>query len=388
MNEIAKYSFDVSIDGQLNLSGIFDVCLFSGHGSGTRLLIPRGCFIRQLILDGEICPVDETYDKDFIIPLTDSVSRIQGEFSTTAPGGKEGYLRAGRWHPFIEEIESSTDYCFSLASPGDMVLITSGDPDDDGVISWRGPGPLGIAMVPGHMAVQGFEGNIELVRVRSFPGEDCREDLNIMADCAGFFLDLFGFFPGRRFVILPGRKSMTGGVPLAPGMVAIHRGAVPDEIAGDYRSFIISHEMAHQYFNRGIMKGPHRWLSIMLGLWADREYSRNRGLNPGAYRYMVRTYEEAVVRGENPGFYGNPSESCDMTIAHGRGLSFLNALEEAFGPALLHQWAVSLIRDMAGRCPGPEDFLGKINPVGAEAENLWHRWVDGNQENEAVFDGL
>ena len=67
-------------------------------------------------------------------------------------------------------------------------------------------------------------------------------------DAIRFYVSLFGFYPHRYLVLLPGTEAPTGGYPVDIGIVKIHGLDAMSEMTPDYLAWITAHEIAHMYW--------------------------------------------------------------------------------------------------------------------------------------------
>ena len=272
------------------------------------------------------------------------------------------------WYPQIWWGHATGDaYDVKIAAPEGYVLFTSGRQDPK--TGWNHQEHVrdfGLFLAKNVQVKEAEAGDV-LVRVVFRPkGAECAQLLSTTAvDVITFYRKRFGVFPYSSLTIIPGGADPVGGYPVSSAIVAIHGEETFDPKADDtHWRWITAHEIGHQYWSEYVLSpGPDTlgWLLIGLGLYADREYSRPRGINH-QHRDMMNGYIEGVRHGYDTTAGRTPEQEDALEwdynniVVHDKGLSIISALATVMGKATFDRAYVRVLKEFAGRPMSSDDF--------------------------------
>ncbi len=211
--------------------------------------------------------------------------------------------------------------------------------------------------------------------------------LKTAVDVINFYRREFGFYPHTSLSIIPGMDNPAGGYPVSTAMVVIHGQKRLAERPEAFWRWITAHEIGHQYWGEHVLaegSSSLSWLMIGLGIHADREFRRARGIT------TVGALEANYVNGVKQGF----DTTMDITdeqenaikwdfnnvVIHGKSAAMLNALESVLGPPAFKQLYLRCLKDYAGRRLPWRDFQRAAETVaGEDLEWFFDQWVRSSQ---------
>jgi hypothetical protein len=249
------------------------------------------------------------------------------------------------------------DYTVRFAVPDAMRVATSGRFIDG---AWRAAGlrTFGFFVGRKHQIVEADAGDVH-VRVLYPAGADKAAGLILKtaADAIQFYRGRFGTYPHRSISVVPGMSHPAGGYPAASALVVIHgQGNFALRPENHWR-WITAHEIGHQYWMEHVLAdGPDslNWLMIGLGLYADREYRRARGITDGTGD-LWRNYVSGVREGIDTTMDVTPEQEhaigwdFNNVVAHGKSMALVNSLEDVLGASLFDQFYRRLLQDYGGK---------------------------------------
>lgn len=180
--------------------------------------------------------------------------------------------------------------------------------------------------------------------IRSFYFEDDAkwgEKLATLAsDIIGFYIDTLGFYPQPLLNIIPGYETPQGGWPVSPNIVGVHRGIDLKRDPASHASWIMAHEIAHQYWGFNYILEPldyPQWYGISMGIYTDQLYTSAREVKKDYNRFFFGPYTDGVEKGYNTVIMQH-TDSLDMqgfdwnnVILHGKSWAALCMLEQEIG---------------------------------------------------------
>jgi len=211
--------------------------------------------------------------------------------------------------------------------------------------------------------------------------------LETAADVVGFYRERFGLYPYPNLTIVPGADRPMGGYPMATALVAIHGQRRMDEETELHWRWITAHEIGHQYWGEYVLeRDSPGWLWIGLGIYADREYVRARGLAPDKHQALVGRYLQGVAQGLDTTLtlsqeqYEAEDFDYNNVCIHGKGFSVISALAWLLGQETFDRAYVRCLQEFAGRRLGAGDFerLCKAES-GEDLSWFFDQWVRSNR---------
>jgi hypothetical protein len=194
------------------------------------------------------------------------------------------------------------DYVVRVHVPEGHVVATSGRLDaSTGAYRADGVRAFGLFIGKGYDSAEVDAGAVRVRAVFTPKGRACAELLlKTAADVVAFYHQRFGFYPQSSLTIVPGGDAPMGGYPAATGLVVVHGQERMSERPDAHWRWITAHEIGHQYWGEHVLAAgaeSYPWLMLGLGIHADREYSRARGISVGT---VQAAYVEGVKRGTTP----------------------------------------------------------------------------------------
>ncbi len=294
------------------------------------------------------------------------------------------------WHPRLWwGRETHDDFAVKLALPESHVLATTGRHAANGVIRASGARSFGIFLGQGHKVIEGDAGGI-LVRCVFPPaaGECAALVLATALDAIGFYRERFKVYPQDALTIVPGGMDRpNGGYPIATGLVGLHAMEKMVERPELHWRWITAHEIGHQYWGEEVMeKDNPGWLWIGLGLYADREFIRARGLGLEQHRALLRRYTDGVksyhdtTAGLTAEQHARVTFDFNNEVMHGKSLAIVSALSWMFGRDTFERIYRRCLAQFAGRQMGVAEFQ-RVCEEESRQDLTWffEQWVRSNR---------
>jgi len=295
-----------------------------------------------------------------------------------------------KWHPRLWwGVPAHGDYEVKLDVPPELRLGTSGRRDPGaGRHIVRDARSFGLFLGKGHRVLEGDAGDVRVRVIHTPAAADCAGILlETAVDAVDFYRERFGFYPYKVLTIVPGEDRPIGGYPVATALVAMHGIEHMAEKEERYWRWITAHEVAHQYWGEHVLEGDRPgWLWIGLGLYADREYVRARGLGPMEHEAIVAQYVEAVREGFDtaltldPAEHGAAPHDFNGAVVHGKGYSAIGALACLLGRETFDRVCRRCLQAFGGRRMGAEAFR-KVCEKESDQDLDWffEQWVESNR---------
>ena len=278
------------------------------------------------------------------------------------------------------------DYDVRLQVPEGYTVATSGRYDSKASLyKAQGIREFGLFIGKGYESAEADAGDVHVHAVFTAKGRPCAELLvKTAADVIGFYRQQFGFYPQRSFSIVPGADAPMGGYPPATALVVIHGQERLSERPEAFWRWITAHEIGHMYWSNYVVgQGPDplTWLMIGLGIHADREYRRARGIKSEAIRL-----EEDYVSGVKEGLDTTMDVTDEQlnaihwdfnnTVEHGKSTAMLNALESYLGAETFAHIYGRCLKEYAGKQLGWREFQ-RISELesGQDLDWFFEEWV-------------
>ncbi len=270
------------------------------------------------------------------------------------------------WHPRLWwGFPTHDDFEVTVRVPPGYVVGSTGRLDKDtGRYQEAGVRSLGLFVGRGLQAIEADAGGVAVRCLFTPDGEECaRLLLETAADVIAFYRDRFGLYPHTSLTIVPGMDRPAGGYPISTGLVAIHGQERMSERPEIHWRWITAHEIGHQYWGEQVMeRDSPGWLWIGLGIYADREYIRARGLSLEKHRELMGRYIDGVRKGLDT-TVERPPEQVDSVdfdfnnvVIHGKGYSIVSALACLLGQEAFDRVYQRCLTEFAGRRLGAREF--------------------------------
>jgi aminopeptidase N len=257
------------------------------------------------------------------------------------------------------------DYEVKLSVPQGYTVATSGRYDAaQDVYKATGVRMFGLFVGKGYESAEADAGDVHVRAVFTKQGRPCAELLlKTAADAIGFYRERFGLYPQRSLAIVPGGDYPAGGYPSASGLVVVHGQHRMGERPQGFWRWITAHEIGHMYWGDYVLaQGSNAlpWLMIGLGIHADREYRRARGITDAGA--LEANYVSGVMEGRDTTMdITGEQESAiqwdfNNIVEHGKSAAMLNALESVIGSETFERLYRRCLQEYAGRQLGWREF--------------------------------
>jgi len=278
------------------------------------------------------------------------------------------------------------DYEVRLHIPEGYTAATSGRYDPTrGVYRAEGIRTFGLFVGKGYKSAEADAGDVRVRAVFTAPGQPCAElVLKTAVDVIGFYREQFGFYPQRSLSIVPGMDYPAGGYPPATGLIVIHGQEHLSERPEPFWHWITAHEIGHMYWGNYVLaQGPDdlSWLMIGLGLHADREYRRARGIT-GGVGALEGDYVSGVKQGLDTTMDVTEEQEAAIkwdfnnVVEHGKSAALLNALEAVIGTANFASIYRRCLKEYAGKQLGWREFQRVAETeCGQDLEWFFEQWA-------------
>jgi hypothetical protein len=278
------------------------------------------------------------------------------------------------------------DYEVHLRVPDGYAVATSGRYDPgSGAYRAEGIGAFGLFIGNGYESAEADAGDVHVRAVFTPAGRPCAELLlKTAVDVIGFYRQQFGFYPQRSLSIVPGMDYPAGGYPSATGLVVVHGQERLAERPEAFWRWITAHEIGHMYWSNYVVgQGPDplTWLMIGLGIHADREYRRARGIMSKAIS-LEQNYVSGVKQGLDTTMDVTEDQLAAIhwdfnnTVEHGKSTAMLNALESVVGSQTFSRIYLRCLKDYAGKQLGWREFQ-RVSEIesGQDLDWFFEGWV-------------
>jgi tetratricopeptide (TPR) repeat protein len=287
----------------------------------------------------------------------------ENEFDT-----KSGVLLQG-WYPQLWwGFGTLDDYEVRITAPSGWGVVTSGVLDEGSGI-WKGKEVRDFAAwifnEKQYVVERAQAGDVLLTAVHTAAGAKCAQlVLRTAVDVIGFYRERFGFYPHRSLTIIPGMDYPAGGYPVATAMVAIHGEEQMDKKPEAHFRWITAHEIGHMYWSQYVLaegESDLNWLMIGLGIFADREYRRARGIQPPVGN-LPAGYVDGIKNGIDTtmDLSGEQEELIEWDfnniVEHGKSSAMMDALEATIGAEVFDRAYRRCLREFHGRRMNWRDF--------------------------------
>ncbi len=257
------------------------------------------------------------------------------------------YFKEGEFIPYFQV---HSNYHVNITYPSDFEIASTGFVKDKTVHNTNTIIQTEAYDVPSYGVVLFSDVNIKEMKVvdnilvQSFFFEDDEKWgnnlLKYAEDIIQFFKDTLGFYPQPVLHIIPGGESPTGGWPVCPNIVAIHRGIdSKGSEAESHAQWIMAHEIGHQYWGFNYVLEPlnyPQWFGISMGIYTDRLYCIKQNIQMDYNKFLYK-YLYGIYRGWNTTIMqtvdslNKQNFDWNNTILHGKSYTVLRLLAFEIG---------------------------------------------------------
>jgi len=272
------------------------------------------------------------------------------------------------WFPRITwGVPHQDDFDVKLNSPDDWTVATSGlfDPST-GYYHAEGVRVFGLYFGKDLLVSERMAGDVLVRAVHTEKARPCVDlILETAVDAINFYRERFGFYPAKNLSIIPGMDFPAGGFPAATNLVGIHGQEQLDQAEELHWKWITAHEIGHQYWYEHIMpKNRHEigWLCIGMGIYADREYTRARGLPRDKHLNFFERFYNGAREGVDTraNVYQEHIDDFDFDfnniVVHGKGFSIISTLDQLLGTETFNRIYMRCLKEFGGRRITDHDF--------------------------------
>jgi tetratricopeptide (TPR) repeat protein len=352
------------------------------------------------IEDKPISFVRESGSEITIIELLEAIAPNEGinievKFSASQPGGMDrDVLPLTYWYPRIWwGFETRDDFDVKVNAPKTYKIATSGILNKTtGYYQAKSIRSFGIILLKD---ADVFEAKAQDVIVKCYYRSNEKKCAELLLDTAvdaiNFYWERFGFYPNSSLTIIPGADRPMGGYPVATNIVSIHGMARMDEMPKLHWQWIAAHEVGHQYWLEYVLsKDPVDdigWLMIGLGIYADREYVRAKGLGMDKHRGLMERYISGVREGNDTTVNVSEEEATKIkfdfnnVVIHGKGYCIISALDCLLGQDVFDRAYRRCLKEYGGRRLGVQDFQAVCEAEsGQDLEWFFEQWLNSNKD--------
>jgi len=307
------------------------------------------------------------------------------EWSIKGSAIKEGENEATwGWYPRLSwGFGTLDDYEIRLDSPAELTTDITGRLED-GVYRANGVLHAGLFVGKGVQVLNAEARGVQVRAIFTPNGERCAKMLLRTAiDAITYYRGRFGMYPHNSLTIVPGGDYPAGGYPVATAMVAVHGQERMAERPDDWWKWITAHEIGHMYWSHYVLaKGSDSldWLMIGLGIHADREYRRARGMKGAGELWP--TFASGVSKGYDTTMDISSAKEAAIkwdfnnVVIHGKSSAMLNGLESVIGVSAFDHAYMRCLREYAGRRLGWRDFQRIAEQEsGEDLDWFFDQWV-------------
>ncbi len=302
-------------------------------------------------------------------PGADLELKLEFRNSYETEFNKERGLLWQGWYPRLWwGFGTHDDYAVRITVPQGWGVVTSGVLDSASGV-WNGKDIRDFAAwifnEKQYIVEQAHAGDVQVTAVHTAAGAKCAQFvLQSAVDVIGFYRERFGFYPERSFTIIPGMDYPAGGYPVGTAMVAIHGQEQMEKKPEDHFRWITAHEIGHMYWSQYVLaqgEDDLDWLMIGLGIFADREYRRARGIMA-----PIGNLPAGYVNGMKNGLDTTMDLTSDQeelidwdfnnVVQHGKSSAMMDALESTIGISAFDRVYRRCLCEFHGRRMGWHDF--------------------------------
>ncbi|MHC4693672.1 MAG: M1 family aminopeptidase, partial [Planctomycetota bacterium] len=327
-----------------------------------------------------------------IHPGGDAEIQIEFGMSSSEFAGAEK-ITLTNWYPRLWfGVETHDEFDVKVETPPGYAMVTSGVGDGkSGYYHAGNVRTFGLFLGKNHKVVKTMTKNVLVQVVFTPEGKECAELLlETAVDVINFYCERFGFYPHSVLSIIPGMNRPAGGYPVATSIVAVHGMEQFDSKPKLHWQWITAHEIGHEYWGEHVLSedpdDAFDWLMIGLGIYADREYARARGLGLNKHREMINRYIKGVRSGFDTTIILSPEQrskiiyNFNSVVKHGKSFSVISALDCVLGKKVFGRIYRNCLKDFGGGRLGITDFQAVCEKeTGRDLGWFFDQWVNSNK---------
>ena len=317
---------------------------------------------------------------------------LQIKYTTLAPD----YLRREemRLPSFYPQLwwgySTHSSFEVKIDIPLEYILATSGVLDHrTGYYHAENVYRFGLFLGKGNKVIESKAKDVLVQVVYKAKAEECAQlVLETAVDAINFYRERFGFYPYRSLAIVPGGMGHpAGGYPIATSIVGIHAMEQFDSMPKLHWQWITAHEIGHQYWGEYVMeKDKPGWLWIGMGIYADREYVRAKGLKLDKHRGLMSRYIRGVRGGLDTTVAISQEQRRNIkfdfnnVVIHGKGYSIISALDSVLSREVFYRVYKRCLREFGGKRLGVHEFKTVCEEEsGQDLGWFFDQWVNSNR---------
>jgi len=315
---------------------------------------------------------------------------IKFKISTPTPSNVPRKIKLVDWHPRLWwGFDTHDDYEVTLKTPPGYAVGSSGFYDQQkDLYRAEATRSFGIFLARDHEVLEARTGNVTVRCLYPPKAKECAELLvKTATDVIRFYREFYGLYPYRNLTIIPGQDRPVGGYPVATALVAIHGMERMPEKSNLHWRWITAHEIGHQYWGEYVIeKDTPDWLWIGMGIYADRAYSRARGLGTEKHAELMGRYLQGIQREYDTTINRSLEErrhiefDFNNVVIHGKGYSVISALDCVLGNKLFEGIQRRCLKEFPGRRLGAAEFRAVCEQEsGRDLAWFFDQWIDSNR---------
>ena len=311
--------------------------------------------------------------------------------ATAAEYADKEEVKLSSWHPRLDwGVETHDDYDVKIDKTSEYLLATSGVlASRSGYYHAENLRRFGLFLGKDHNVIEAKAKDVLVQVVYKAKAEECaRLVLETAVDVINFYREQFGLYPYRSLAVVPGGLGHpAGGYPIATSMVGIHAMEQFDSMPKLHWQWITAHEIGHQYWGEYVMeKDKPGWLWIGMGIYADREYVRAKGLGLDKHRGLMSRYIQGVRGGLDTTVAISQEQrrkikfDFNNVVIHGKGYSIISALDSVLGRKVFYQVYNRCLKEFGGKRLGVHEFRAVCEEEsGQDLGWFFEQWVNSNR---------
>lgn len=281
-------------------------------------------------------------------------------------------------------------YQLDITLPVEMVIVSSGVTLNvidnlDGSQTWQiAGGPLrDMTVLAGPFQAVSEEAAGAIVTAYYLPGHEVAAQI-VLAHAAAslrLYSDSYGRYPYTELDVVEAPLNVRG--MEYNGLILIGQDLYQDQ--GEFLTFLVAHEVAHQWWYALVGNNPYRhpWLDEGLTEYSAFDYYQGVFGQPEAERLLTRRWQipfNTAASGGIDGRIDRPASAFDPAsyelLVYAKAALFFNALREQLGDAMYRQVLQTYFAENRYRIVTPQTFLATAGRVSQQNLNpLAEQWL-------------